>query len=260
MTRDDHFDALHAVSRRRRLLAALEDGPASKAALADALDCSRSTVDRAVRELESLELLDRDADGVRLTVPGRLALAECRRSADVLETVCEAGPHLECLPADAPLDRRLFEGATVHEPEPHAPNELVEEIAELLDGAALFRCLSGAERTPLFRERIYERTVGGDLDAEAVFTDDLVAYLLASIPETLREVIVRGGFDVYARPSVPYSLALLEGPDGRYTFVVAADDREVRAVVRNESPAAFEWGMAVYRRYRAGATRLPPPE
>jgi len=62
-----------ALEKRARLLRMLADGPMDKPALRDALEVSRSTVYKALRELEELGLVHRVDDGYALTQFGRLA-------------------------------------------------------------------------------------------------------------------------------------------------------------------------------------------
>lgn len=252
---------LETVSRRRNVLERLEEGPDRKRNLVESLDSSRSTIDRAMRELERLSLVERADGGYRLTATGRLALAEHRRSLESLDAIAGVSDLLENVPPEAPMSVDALRGATVHEPEPHAPNEPLEAIAASLETADRFRGFAAAERGPRFRELLYERTVDGDLDAEILLTDDLVAFLLENRPEVVRDVVVRGGLDVYSLPSIPYGLGIVETPSSSRAFVVVYDGAaDVRAVIRNDSPTALEWANDVYRRFRAMATRLEPPE
>ncbi|WP_255169013.1 helix-turn-helix transcriptional regulator [Natrononativus amylolyticus] len=253
-------DVLDLVSRRRDLLAALESAAGTKRELADRLECSRSTVDRAVRECEGRSLVERCADGIRLSTAGRLALAEHRRSLETLATIGDAGSLLASLPPEAPMALAMLEGATIHEPAGHAPNEPLEEIVRLLDGARRFRGLAAVERLPQFRTLLYDGTVHGDLDAELVLTDDLLSFLRANRGDQLRETMATGRFRVHVIPSVPYGLGIIDRPSTTVAFVVLTSDAgEPTAVVRNDSRAALEWATAVYDRYRAAATPVPSP-
>ncbi|WIV68399.1 helix-turn-helix transcriptional regulator [Natrialbaceae archaeon AArc-T1-2] len=249
---------LGTIDSRVSFLSSLEDGPRDKRALVGELECSRSTVDRAIRELETLALVERVDDAYRLTIVGRLALEEYRRSRDRLEAIAGLGEYLGTVPQTVPLSPSVLEGATVHEPEPHAPHEPLAHLLERIDDADRFRGFDGTERIPQIRTRLYERTVEGSLTGELVLADDLVTFLLERHPDQVRDVL-DGGFDFYTVSSVPYGLVRLDTPSQSETVLVFTSDVG-DVVVRNDSDAACEWGDAVYRRYRARAQRLEPPE
>lgn len=254
-------DVLQTLSRRRNVLAALDGSPRDKRDLVDALDVSRSTVDRAIRELELFGFVGRRDGNYRLTVSGRLALAEHRRVSTALGAIDDVSGLLKHVPCDAPMSVDLLQEATVYEPEPHAPNQPFESMAELVEEADRFYGLAGAERVPHFRNRLYERTVNGTLDAEAVFTEELAEFLLEDRPEEIREVVELGGFGLYACPSIPYGLGIVETPSTSLVFVVVyGDAAESHGIIYNDTPAALEWADGVYRQYRAAATKLEFPK
>lgn len=91
----------------------LLDGPSYKRDLVASVDRSRSTVDRAVRELEAAGLVERADGGYVATVAGQLAAEEYRTATDSLATVEAAVAALEPLPYDARLSGELLADATV---------------------------------------------------------------------------------------------------------------------------------------------------
>lgn len=253
-------DVVRTVARRREFLSCLEDGPRTKRDLADRLDRSRSTVDRAVRELEWLNCLWREDDAYRLTTAGRLALSEYRRSVGVLESIGAAGSFLEDVPRDAPLSVALLDGADVTEPPSYAPNEPFRAVGELIDRADRFRAVLAADRSPQVRSRLYDRVVEDGLDGEAILTTELAAFVRETYPDRLRR-LAAAGFDCFALESVPYELRLVETPTTTRVFVFVFDDpAEIRGVIENDTASAVAWGEAVYRQFRAAATPLSPSE
>lgn len=254
-------DVVDTLSRRTRILRVLGCEPRSKRDLVEALGLSRSTVDRGVRELEMLGFVERCGEGYRLSPGGRLARTEYDRTGEALEAIGDAADLLKHLPRDAPMSTRLLEGATIQVPEPHAPTEPFEALVPLLDDATRFRGVAGTERLPALRDVLYERTVEGDLDAEAVFTECLTEFLVDSHPETTRSVIADGGFDIYALPEIPYGLGIFETPTYSCALVVVHEDpAEVYGIIQNDSPAALDWAEATYRRLRDAARPIDPPE
>ncbi|WP_247002618.1 helix-turn-helix transcriptional regulator [Halosolutus gelatinilyticus] len=254
------LDVLETVARREPLLSSLAEQPRDKRDLVDHLDCSRSTIDRAVRELEWLEFVDRTDGTYRLTAAGRLALAEHRRSAAVFESIETRSHLLGHMPPDAPMSAAMLEGSEATEPPSHAPNEPLQELTCYLDRADRVRAIAGAERIPQLRRRLYDRTVNGDLDAELLMTDDLAEFIVAEYPEQVHDLAVAGAVDFYVVDSLPYELTIFELPTGSQVFLFAIQETDIKAVLTNDSQAALEWATGVYRRFRTSAKKLSPPE
>lgn len=250
------LDVLDTVTRRQKLFSSLADQPRSKRELVDHLDCSRSTIDRAVRELEWLEFVRREDGVYRLTAAGGLALSEHRRSVSRFESISTVSSMLRYVPRDAPMSTAMLDGATATEPPSHAPTEPLQQLAGFLDRADRVRGITGAERAPLLRKRLYDRTINGTLDAELLVTDDLAAFMKAEYPEQLYDLIVDGGMDFYVIETLPYELTIVELPTESRVLLFILDEMEIEAVIENDSQAAREWANDVYRRFRATATEL----
>ena len=150
----------------------------------------------------------------------------------------------------------VLEGARIDRPEPHAPNEPLRRVAEQVTADVdRFRGISGSERIPHFRDHLYEHTIGSNLDAEVVITDQVATFLLSNHPEQVQDVITDGDFDFYVIDSVPYGLIILETPTRSVMFLVIYAEPGV-IVIENNSQEAMEWADAIYRRYRAISTKL----
>lgn len=248
-TISNRFEVIEEISRDRK----------SKQALVDELSISRSTVDRAIRELESFGLVDRTTSGFTVTTAGHLAYETFLDALECIDAIDQAGQLLRFVPEEAPMDIAMIEGAAVYEPQPHAPNEPIEAIIPMLQEAERFRGFAAAHRLSGIRDVLYERTMDGTLDAEAVFTDDLVDFLLQGVGDMVVDVIEEGGFEFYANDSIPYGLAIIDTPDESTVFlIVYGEGTSVKGVIENDSPAALDWARSVYRRYRANATPVDP--
>jgi predicted transcriptional regulator len=84
-------DVRQLLSQRADALSRLLDADRTKNELTEELDVSRSTVDRAVRELESNGLVRREGGTVTATLSGRLAYDSYRRFCAETEHVVEFG-------------------------------------------------------------------------------------------------------------------------------------------------------------------------
>ncbi|ELZ10330.1 helix-turn-helix domain-containing protein [Natrialba aegyptia] len=108
---------LALVDRRESLLRHLATTPARPSDLAAALECSRSTVDRALSELQDATLVERDPDrdSYHLTVAGELALEEFGQFSTRLERTASASGLLASLSTDGGcrLPWQFLDAATV---------------------------------------------------------------------------------------------------------------------------------------------------
>ena len=73
MDSGERDELVHTLTRRRTILAALDDRPRHKRDLTEELHVARSTIDRALRKLETEGLVERGDDGFSLTTHGEIA-------------------------------------------------------------------------------------------------------------------------------------------------------------------------------------------
>ena len=186
----DPAEALDVVARRARFIDCLRDGPKYNRDIRDALDVSRSTAYKAVRELESLDMASRCDQGYELTNLGRLLHAEYERALDRIGEVCRPGHLLSVLPADTDVPFAVLDGASVFFAERHAPNRPVREIESLVEAATVLRG-TGPVVLPRYVELFHEQILADELDAELVFERQAVEYLVSDYTEDYGEAVER---------------------------------------------------------------------
>ncbi|WP_135821535.1 helix-turn-helix transcriptional regulator [Halostella litorea] len=256
MGRDD-AEVVRTLCDRREFLVALRGKPREKRALVETIGVSRSTVDRAIRELWAEGLVEETDRGYRLTAVGRLAAAFTDGVLAVSRDLRAASDVLAPLPADAPLDLRLLRNAKVAEAEPTTRSESVASVH------SVFR---EADRLYAFAQVVTRsRTLDVLADAvdrgatvEVVFDARLAEELLPRMGDRVAALTARG-FRPLSTDGVPFGLLLGETDDGWKTRVVTYDeDGDLRGVVANDRPAAAAWAWDVYRSYRSRAVDLSP--
>ncbi|WP_254765908.1 helix-turn-helix transcriptional regulator [Salinilacihabitans rarus] len=250
--------ALDALRSRLDVVRTVREEPRRKPDLSDRLNVSRSTVDRAVRELRSAGLLVRDDGEYVLTLYGEL-LADCYEAflADARE-VGAAGPLLEALPADAPMAREFLAGATVETADPPATHRPVSRFERLLAEAdrmrGLSRTISQSTTPRLINERVRDGMTG-----ELVVGADLAAHVRSDPHERSRERenVETGRYRLFEVDSIPYGLALLDLDDGtRAVVFVYDDDNDLLGTITADDPEAVAWAETLYERYRSRATDI----
>lgn len=250
---DPETDAVaEALRKRGDCLAALVATPRSKRDLGEALEMPRSTLDRAVRELEDAGLIETDGGGYRATALGHVASRVHAEYRSALADACAAADVLADLPPETPLGREFLEDAAVSESAPFAPDGVVDELFASVADADHVRGVAPVALTG-HTDEFHERALAGG--------GRLTLVLSSAVVETLRETdswednLQADGMTV-SEADVPFSfgLWLTDAEAG----VVVYTDTGIRAVLRNDTDAALAWAEAQYDRVARTATPLGP--
>ncbi|VTT87576.1 transcriptional regulator, SARP family [Halorubrum sp. DM2] len=224
------------VERRLDFLERLAAEPLRKHELVDALGHSRSTVNRAIDELEAAGLVAGETDGYRTTLPGRLLADGYREFLTVADDLAAAGDVLDPLGANAEVSPAIFRGAETYRaaaPDPYRPLEVLDEA--LADADAVAAALP-AFPYPRVAERLRRTAVGeGTVDlalaerayrhAADRFADDLGA---VARREGCRIASV-GGVDVGVVAADEVALLLVFDDDGTLHGAASSTDPEALA-------------------------------
>lgn len=254
--RGEAFDLLEVGSRRFDVLSTLSEGAARKPALTEQLDVSRSTVNRAVRELGERHLVEQTDAGHALTPAGRLLVEELDGFLADLSTLAEAGRLLACLPSEVEMSMAFLRDADVYPATPPAPTGALDPLRDALEQTAYCRCLSGSIADDGSVDRFRRRTADEEMSLDIVFDADVLSYLLADRQDALAD-FVEAGDEVRRTDSIPYSMALCETDDGgECHLVLFDDDGDIAGVIVNDTEPALAWASAAFERYREAATPL----
>lgn len=248
--------AVDVLARRAALLRAVRAEPCSKPALVEELSVSRSTVDRAVRELEAQGFVERSG-GVSLTLEGRLALDSYETLAADLDGLDAANSALETLPEDARVDNVLFREAEVVEASPVAPQRATEAYRSLAADATRIRGYASAlldSTVPTLRDRVVEE----GLELDLVVAPDVLDALVGSHANAVADARETGRFTMReASEQLAYSLMLVETPATTHATALFYDDSGHVGLVHNDAPEAVAWAESVYEDLRAAGDPLP---
>ncbi|WP_435333436.1 helix-turn-helix transcriptional regulator [Haloarchaeobius sp. TZWWS8] len=249
-------ETMSAVAKRRGFLAALADAPHQKPALADTCDVARSTVDRAIRELELAGLVERGNDGYELTVVGELAYSQFKTYEQAMEAICETADVLGLLPQSDLVDPAMLIGANVTRADMHAPDRPLQEIVDLVSDAVQVRGASPAAHgayVEAFDERIHQ----ANMAVELVFTPDVFTELATTYAEYM-EKSTPEWVTFYEIPSLPpHGVMVVEHADGTLeaSFSIYTDNG-IQAVVRNTREEAVAWAMNRFEQFRDQSTEF----
>lgn len=258
MEPSDPARIVESLARREAFLAALREGPKSKRELEEALPVSRSTVDRAVRDLESAGLVERGDGSVRVTLSGRLVHETYEDFAAGIRGLVRARRVVEPVPPGVDLDLSVFKEAAVVGSSRHAPHEPVEALKAFLADASEIRGVATAvlpEYVDLYRQLIIEEETTVDL----VVSSPVLETLIAEYRTPLERSLATGRLSLYeTMESPPFSTIIADDGDPEVALVVYGESG-TSGFVRNDDPDALDWARGWIDEWidRAGPIEVP---
>lgn len=217
-----------------------------KRTLVERLDCSRSTVDRSVRELASLDLVTYDDGEYRPTTLGLLVVEEYRDFEERVETLERLEPALEWFPADEfGLDVGCLSGADVIVSTPNDPYAPANHHADVMAESESFRGLLPA--VGLNQLEVGTEAVMESGHYQTLVVESGVAEQLRSKPhyaEKIDELLASGRVEIMVtEDDIPYFLGLYDE-----TVHVGVDDEDgmPRALIETSAEEAREWAESVF--------------
>lgn len=244
------------LARRERVLDALAPGPMDQRDLRDALDTSRSTVYKSLRELEDAGLVRRDDDGsYRLTQYGSLVHRRHSEYVAHVDGLQAARPVLEALPDDLLVPLDFVERGHVVAASTHAPERPLDRLDAEVHRTSDYRVLSPIA-VPRFLPDIHERVERGELVVELLVEAGAVEYLREY--DRLDEALRTEGFDLL-RTDEPLEVGLFVCDDRELAALFAYGPQGgVRGMLLSDASAAYRWADRTYRRYRETAAPVEP--
>lgn len=255
MVDDDTLaDVIDVLGLRADMLERLALVPHSKSDLQEKVDVSRSTVDRGIRRLETLGLVEHTDEGYQATTTARILLSEYDVFTTRIGNVVDAQGLVDALPMAAPLDPVLFERAEVVMGTPPAPHEPGTRVYELIEGADRLWGLAKANATPgsaeLLRDEV-DRGMALDL-----VVDEAMFEHLTERYRWFERAIEDGTIQVAVREEVPYGLFLVERGDAVTVCLLVYDETgNLHGIVVNDTKRAIDWARSVVDAYEDKATR-----
>lgn len=247
------------VAERREFLAALADERLHKPELVDRLGVSRSTVDRAIRALAEVGLVEKASGGYATTLAGRLAVERHRRHVDELGALAGVQAVLAALPADAAVPIEAVAGAEGYLATDPTPYEPRERVAEVVRNADAYRAALPTLPDPKHVRLVYEHVVTHGDPAELTASPALLATLDGEFPVRLPAMASTGRFSLRVGEVPPFGVVVTE-TDGEALVSVLAfgDGGTVHGVLQNDRPQAIEWAGELLDDLAAGATDETP--
>lgn len=247
---------LPLFARREQLLEQLSGGTRSKTELAEAVDISRSTVDRSVRTLSTAGVVQRKQGGYGFTLTGRLLYEEYRTFSERIESLTAAQQLLSSLPADTELPSEAIVGSTVTYPESTAPYRPMEQHVEMIHRADEIDLLATTV-APRFIDAYKSQVLAGELELRAGLSPSVAERVVTNYGETAREMITSGGLILRELDQCPpFSFTLSRTEKTEYLSLLIYGTEGLNGYLVNERPAATAFATELFDSYWAETTPL----
>lgn len=250
-------DIIDVIGNRWNVLEALHGTSLTKPELESTLDVSRSTVNRAVSELEEARLIERSPpDGYQITAFGQPIYHLCLRMGRCLEGLHGAHSLGAHLPAGEHGEVIMFEGATISQAEPHEPDR---PLQKLLDRIRETRSLRGFSPVVLrqYVDTCYEQAVRESTKLELVITPTVRDCLETTYTEQLEEALHQPHVRIFeTSESLPFGLTLFNDGSTREAGLVLYSETGVSGFITNDSNSALGWAQQLHQNFKTQATEI----
>jgi predicted transcriptional regulator len=247
------------LHRRSDLLALLVEEPHSKREMEDRVEASRSTIDRGIRDLEAVGLVERTNGSYTATLSGRLAAESRAAHVTELDGLDRAKSLLDLLDGGGDeLGREMLVGVEVERAEPPSTFAPLERLKDVIRRSDRYLGMSGQNTGTGFGQFFHEQVAEGDLDLSFVFTREMATHLTSHLDEEFppREA---ASFEFGVVDDLPFGLGVGLTDDWAMAAVlVYGPSGRLAGILFNENPAAVEWATGLFNRYSARAETGPP--
>ena len=248
------------VYKRGEILWAINDQPRTKPALTEALDTSRSTINRGVDELEEAGCIERRDSKYYTTLLGELSCTRYRNYRSNMSALDSAKEVVSRLPAAATLSATFLKEADVYPADPAAPEAALQPSIDLLQNAEQLHGFAPVELS-LYVDLIHEYATMNGLSVEIIAEEDTLHPILESDKKRLRELASQGDLEIFTGDeSLHYALWLMRSSDREDAGATIYENGGIRGVIINSSTKAVEWARNEYERHRESAERRPIAE
>lgn len=241
------------VADRIEFLRYLAIDPADKRTMTADLDPSRSTVDRAMRELTAAGLVAETPEGYHATLAGRLATVAHQGLTSVYRRLGDARQVLEALPQDCGLPRAAVTDGTVVTLG-DAPHDAFQHLAGPLDRATTYRAVFPAIADSRHLRRVQRCAATDDLDADLWLAPTARDALVTEFPGLAADLADADGVTVAVVDDPGYGLFVADSPAETTVSVVAVETGTPVGLVQSAAPAVVDWAAARVADHDATAT------
>lgn len=246
------------LSNRHDVLESLRDEPKSKPELVADLEHSRSTIDRAITELRTVDCIEPDGDGrsrYRPTQTGALALRSYRQFCREADALTRRSRVVNALPPTADVSTTFVATADLYA-SAKTPDVALQPAVELLPGATRLIGTAPVVFGDYF-DVLGEWIRGGDAEMELVLEAELLESIATTYADEFDALTDPGSVDVYVSDErIPYALWVIEGEQTAHAGITIYEGGGIKGTLVSDADPAVRWARHRYERFRAQSQRL----
>jgi tetratricopeptide (TPR) repeat protein/predicted transcriptional regulator len=252
------------IANRIEVLECVETTPRDKRSLVANLDISRSTVNRALRDLEVIGLVTRTTAGYTMTPVGRQATDQYRTALETVVDILDTRDLLDALPRDYPIQPALLAGAAVEQADETMPYHLPAGVRDWILEADRVCVYLPVLTTPRLLDCCHRGIVQKGVALELLTNPNLFETLTTEFPGPLAAMASDRGGSFTARVAdtgstslPPFGLVLAETDGSTSVSVIAYGDQQtLQGTLQNDTAPSIQWAEDCYTRARNSATEV----
>jgi len=247
--------SIHAlIAKRFSYLCELIRQPQAKRDLESEIDDSRSTLDRALRELHEADLVEYNNGIWKTTLLGIWCVQEREAYLDQLASITEAAAICNDLPRDQSIGRAFLIGADVHESDPMVPDAVIQTLFDSIEPARSVSLATPVLMTGVATE-LLTRVTNGRIDSlEFAIPPSTLEQLDDVLPSVTSQLVQHPHVDAYVS-SVPFKFGLCT-TDTNEAGVIVYADQGISGILLNNTSQATNWASTQYEKVMAEAEAL----
>jgi len=260
MSRPNRIEDTAVLLKRLDVLSCLCRSPSYVRDLVDETSHSRSTINRAINDLEAIGLIERGDNGFEATTAGWFAHNRLTSFLEEFDDILAAKSVLDPLPTPPGVDPEAIIGGEVLPVRGPATYRPLERLLEDLATATRYRALVPTLDDPRHVRRLYEHVVTEGKPAELVVAPAVFETLRTDFSRQLAVMAEEDGFAVSVGSVPPVGVSIIESEDRSSDasitthITVLNESGGLHGVVVTETAAAIRWAESQYEACLSEAT------
>lgn len=246
------------LTDRYTFLSAIIEQPQSKRDLEGEVDCSRSTLDRAIRDLSNAGLVEYENGLWMPTLFGQCCYDARETFYETLGGLVSASSLIESLDSDDSVSREFFTGANPEESDPMMPDAIMQQLLNCVEHATQVRIATPVILTG-YAEELYTAALSGDdASLELIVPPMMFERLEERVPTVVTEMLCDPNVTLQ-QATIPIDFGLWT-IDSEKTGILVFTDQGIRGFITNDTDAAVEWATNKYEQLEQNADPISPVE
>lgn len=252
-------ELIRVLSKRRGFLELLSEEPMSKGELTAELEVSRSTVNRATRELKACGLVKQGDSGLHFTTYGKAAYDQFVRFRECIRSTHAVSREINTVSCGRELDLRLLADVEFVHATPHKPNKPVSFLRSALEETTMIKGILPGVTWPLIQS-IVECCTNDGTKFELVVPEEAVLRMQHQYTnqlETLLETDTVTLIETNHKPSFGLLVSNTDEMGPTVHVLIYDEDGHVKSVSESTTDMAVSAAQDLYRSYRCRRSTNP---